>query len=86
MYFSFLKVFYIVFLLIFSYLLLCEFAYYDESLDSSVKPKETNYSTKIMKKIESNVIHRPHIIEYFLNFWVFTFILEELRQVSNINK
>ena len=75
--------FYMTFLLIFSYMLLCDFTYYnkenasDDSNDS-IKP----YNSSIKSSNNSNKeVAGPKFLEIVIIIWVFSFFIEEIKQV-----
>ena len=88
--------FYTIFLIIFSYMLLCEFKYYGEEISFS---NETLNSTDISEKNNSTeyligkfyfthgaityekMVQMPTFIEYLIIFWIISFFAEELNQV-----
>jgi hypothetical protein len=96
-----LKVFFILFLLLFSYVLLCEFNFYEipsisklnsSSNESYAYINETINQTSILVNSSSNeivvgqILNKPSILQYLLIFWVFSFFVEELRQVKDKSK
>lgn len=68
--------FYSIFLGLFSYMLLCDFEYYENKTDLFLNITEnyTNYS-----KIEH--LKKPAFSEYLIIFWVLMYLIEEFRQV-----
>jgi hypothetical protein len=69
---------YIIFLLMYSYFLLCDFTYttsmpidYIDNASLSLNQSET---------VMTNEISNPSTIEYLLLLWIISFILEEFRQ------
>ena len=82
--------FYIIFLMMFSYMLLCDFNYYtitkeiiftDEirSFGNSTHAFSMNSTVITQKKV-----HAPNVIEYILVFWIVSFIFEEFNQVNGL--
>jgi hypothetical protein len=92
----FLKVFFILFLLIFSYVLLCEFYFYEivrvQTAADSMNVRSINETTNLTltelgsssTKTLSKKLNQPSVLQYLLIFWVFSFFVEELRQVTFI--
>ena len=92
--------FYIIFLIMFSYLVLCEFSFYEmisveESLmtvnktltniSSSTNTSMSNLNqtfTTTKSIVKQKVVKLPSNIEYMLIFWIFSFTMEEVRQVG----
>ena len=78
-----------IFLIIFSYVMLCKFYYY-ERFDNEDPHQAHNGS--IIQNLTSNILPReeetirivrqPTHLEYLLIYWIFSFITEEARQVS----
>jgi hypothetical protein len=104
--------FYIIFLALFSYMILCEFNYLDISKEvfkkRSIVPINNNSllifssnSSIIINEKDSNnsandvyettqirtksTITVPSWIEYLLIYWIFAFVTEEARQVSQLD-
>jgi hypothetical protein len=89
--------FYTVFLLLFSYMLLCEMNYYKEEDDpSNNQQQQTNRThfdlsnSNINNSSDDDIfkwftikdeVKRPSYVEYILLYWIFTFIVEEMSQV-----
>ena len=82
--------FYTAFLLIFSYVMLCDLSYYDTEnektfLGNSTFDENTNVTfIRIQNEtyFEKNIVKNPSSLEYLLIFWVFSFICEEFSQVN----
>lgn len=85
-----------LFLLLFSYMILCEFTYYENVLievpinmiNSSFINNSSNLSAPlpqipITEKQMVKEIKKPSFIEYVLIYWMFAFMAEEARQVSS---
>ena len=75
-----------IFLIIFSYMMLCKFYYY-ERIDEDFMQSHNgsiflNTSTQHMTEKEIRIVRMPTYIEYLLIYWIFSFIFEEARQVS----
>ena len=71
------KTFYIIFLALFSYVMLCEFKYYVEnSKNHTTNFNETSSAIQQNKKS----ISKPNTLEYILMIWIFSFIIEEIQQ------
>ena len=80
--------FYTVFLFLFSYMLLCDYGYYETIYEevvvanlteieyASVNSDESSSKTKARK-----IVKNPSVIEIVLVFWIFSFLFEELIQV-----
>ena len=79
--------FYCVFLLLFSYLLLCDYSYYHtyEEMQVSDTDNITNQNATNVEdySIRQKIIKNPSIFEYIIAFWVFSFLVDELYQVKN---
>jgi hypothetical protein len=87
-------VFYTTFLLLFSYIILCDLTYYqvtdnEKSSNESNTLNETlnNFTgmTKSDEYFEQKIIKAPSSLEYLLAFWIFSFICEEFSQVCILN-
>ena len=87
-------IFYGIFLIIFSYMLLCDFNYakiiyeeYSYSEENSTLPYQTKiYNTNTSsllrnRRIKQKIVQDPSFIEYLVIFWVFAFFFEEVNQV-----
>jgi hypothetical protein len=76
--------FFITFLVLFSYMILCKFNFYDtEEIRSpyfSLNRSTTN-STNYKIETEYSMIAAPNFLEYLILFWVVSIIIEEIRQV-----
>lgn len=84
-------IFNLLFLILFSYTVLCEFTYYETVIQytdltsnstSSLKSLLVANSTKTFSYVHVKQIKAPSWIEYLLIYWMFAFMLEELRQVN----
>ena len=85
---------YIFSLVLFSYVLLCEFNYYgyeSEEIKSTTIQNDENSTISLLNFTEESKemstmkkIIGPSIAEWILMFWVFSFIFDELFQVMNI--
>jgi hypothetical protein len=88
--------FYLVFLLLFSYMLLCDFNYYDQELSKTttatslpnvtlISNNFTNYTRKRLLlntfTVNPHVSH-PSSLEWLLLLWIITYIIDEIRQVE----
>ena len=75
--------FYVVFLILFSYTLLCEFNFYEEGFVINANySREINFT--LVDNEEPQKIRRillPSLAEIFLIFWIFTFIIGEIFEV-----
>lgn len=87
--------FFSLFLLLFSYMILCEFTYYEnvlievpiDTINSSIFSNSSNLSSALpqIQTTEKQLIKeikKPSFIEYLLIYWMFAFMAEEARQVS----
>ena len=84
-------IFYATFLLMFSYMLLCDFNYYklvdedafynqeNSTLDSVASFNKSQEFISALK-----VVQLPSFIEYLVTFWIISFFFEELNQVTLI--
>ena len=86
--FTYDAIFYIIFLALFSYMILCEFDYYISEDNKSNDTIESNNSSNFnysnqTTKITEKIVKTPSYIEYLLIFWVIAFIIEEIRQVCS---
>jgi hypothetical protein len=87
--FTYDAIFYIIFLTLFSYMILCEFEYFiseNQSLNDLVeKSNVVNVSiyneSNSLPNFSNKNVKMPSSIEYLLIFWVLAFIIEEIRQV-----
>ena len=80
-----------VFILLFSYMILCEFTYTETAKELiEINKNATNLndlsqiitiSNRTYSYIQVNRLKSPSWIEYLLVYWMFTFMMEELRQV-----
>ena len=79
--------FYTIFLLLFSYMLLCDLNYYAISSEEEiVTTNGTLNTTANMGNSTYNIkkqVQGPSSVEYILIFWIIMFIGEELSQVSS---
>jgi hypothetical protein len=90
--FTYDAIFYLIFLALFSYMILCEFDYSimeNQHLNDSIESLYSNNSSIYNKNSNSlpNIkkqVKMPSSIEYLLIFWVLAFIIEEIRQVNYI--
>ena len=86
--------FYTIFLLIFSYMILCDFKYYGEeiSFSNETSPNVTvgtnsteeaifTHSNSLSAIKINKVVQGPAPIEYLMVFWIISFLLEEINQV-----
>jgi hypothetical protein len=90
MYLILFKIAFLLFLILYSYFLLCNFSfrykdeYYQNLLDNyqSVNnlSNETSFRTDF-ESLKTSIIRKPSIIEYVLIFWTLSLIVEEIRQV-----
>ncbi len=86
--------FFVFFLVLFSYVLLCEFNYYgyeSEEIKSTTIQNDENSTISLLNFTEESKemstmkkIIGPSIAEWILMFWVFSFIFDELFQVMNV--
>ena len=89
----FFKFFYFIFLLMFSYLMLCEFRLFiikPENLENGELTINTNISfnfTKNISKLTESNLHvvYPHWLEYLICFWIFSLACQEIYQVRKYN-
>ena len=83
----------LLFLVLFSYTLLCEFCYYTpSSMKNNVHDQHSNISTTTannastigdqMRRNGATIVY-PSFMEYVLIFWIFTLSVDEIYQVSN---
>ena len=74
--------FYILFLTLFSYTVLCELQFNTQVYVKETSNNESN-STRFLpsKFVARTVVKSPSICEYLLIYWIFSFIMEEFRQV-----
>ncbi len=89
LFFASTQVSYFVFLVFFSYMLLCDFKY-AEYVDVTIPPSNsslnstdntTDLSENIGTRVKMLKVVQPSWLQYLLVFWVFTILCEELRQV-----
>ncbi len=77
--------FYVIFLMLFSYMVLCELSYYETKLVvDTVFNKSSAYNNTEKRMVEKTVLKAPSFIEYLLIFWIFSFMMEEARQVRKL--
>jgi hypothetical protein len=71
-----------LFLFLFSYLLLCDFTYLETvtKLINNSSSNDTNSTEMIEVSVTQN--KKPDWLEYLLLFWVISFLVEEIRQVN----
>lgn len=63
-------------------MVLCELSYYKTEMGTIASNDSlVDNSTEKKKLIGKTVLKEPSFIEYFLIFWVFSFMMEEARQV-----
>ena len=79
-------IFNLVFLILFSYMILCEFTYYEklnEYVELNSKLNATSFipNNRTYNYISINKVKTPSWIEYLLVYWMFAFMMEECRQV-----
>jgi len=81
--------FYTAFLLIFSYMLLCDYSYkknvydkYEYDDENQIYSNSTNLRDKSNTKVPRKEVKYPSAIEYLVFVWIFAFFLEELIQVQ----
>ena len=77
---------FLIFLGLFSYLLLCEFKFYKKETIFVIEMLNGSNETNTTRIIPSLKIANPHYLEYILLFWIFTFSLEEFRQFVSSNE
>ena len=88
--------FYTIFLLLFSYMLLCDLTYFDDFSEDSIEThnhsnNSISYNDSFIRKqfatfdysSDDKIIKKPSVLEFFLIFWIISFIFEEFAQVSN---
>jgi len=84
-------IFYTVFLIIFSYMLLCEYSYHLNDEDVNLMDRNlthfeefyTNMTTNLTNTFNNGkTVRLPSFIEYLLAFWVFSFLIDEIYQVK----
>ncbi len=93
------KVFYLIFLSIFSYVVLVDLHYYDpnqpadesnstEALISNWTTSSVDYnftySSFVKPSDKMRVLRKPSFLEHVISFWVVSLIIEEIRQVSRL--
>lgn len=79
---SFFKAAYLAFLMLFSYYMLCEYSFYDtKNWSESLEIDQSHYNLSGISK-EERPVKNPIFMTYLLIFWVFSLIMEEVRQVS----
>lgn len=85
--------FYIIFLLLFSYMILCDFNYYvpsyefDELEFKNTGPNVYNSSDEALIDTSFTAkkeVQSPYAIEYVLIFWIVTYTCEEFNQVLKL--
>ena len=75
--------FYVIFLILFSYTLLCEFNFYEEGFVIN-ENYSRDFNSTLIDIEEPQKIRRillPALSEIFLIFWIFTFIIGEIFEV-----
>lgn len=70
--------FYSIFLALFSFMLLCEFEYYQKKPQTNTRFESTKNSTNY---INEKLAKDPSYSEYVIIFWWVMYVIEELRQV-----
>jgi hypothetical protein len=73
--------FYTAFLLLFSYVMLCDLSYYDTENEEMLLGNSTFLRIQNETYLEKNNVKNPSSLEYLLIFWIFSFICEEFSQV-----
>ena len=74
--------FYTAFLLLFSYVMLCDLSYYDTENEKTFLGNSTFDENTNVTYFEKNIVKNPSSLEYLLIFWIFSFICEEFSQVN----
>ena len=80
-------IFYATFLLIFSYMLLCDFNYYklvEERLFLEENTTANFSQSQEGPLITVRAVQTPTFIEYLVTFWIISFFFEELNQVRTL--
>lgn len=83
-------IFYFLFLVLFSYVILCEFNYTGmvaetQLINKTFLDNSTSFYHNISSKLEPIMVKKvigPSIAEWLLMFWVFSFIFDEVHQVN----
>lgn len=78
--------FYIIFLSLFSYMMLCDFNY-EENGEESTLTNPINFTNESISKnnnegLNWKSVKNPNITEYIITFWIISFVIEEFRQVN----
>ncbi len=73
--------FYTAFLLLFSYVMLCDLSYYDTKNEETFLRNSSFIRIQNETYFEKNIVKNPSSLEYLLIFWIFSFICEEFSQV-----
>ena len=83
-------IFYTIFLLLFSYLLLCDFNYYSVIFEEAPRSANDSFISLITNRTNETldnlvdfkkVINWPSVLECIIIFWIYSFLLEEINQV-----
>ena len=83
-------IFYTIFLLLFSYLLLCDFNYYSVIFEEAPRSTNDSFISLITNRTNETldnlvdfkkVINWPSVLECIIIFWIYSFLLEEINQV-----
>lgn len=86
-------IFNLVFIILFSYMILCEFTYIENvreyiEIKNVTKNSDLNeiitISNRTYSYITVNKLKSPSFIEYLLVYWMFAFMMEEFRQVNKL--
>jgi len=82
--------FYTVFLFLFSYMLLCDYGYYETIYEevavanlTEIEYASLNSDEPNAKMLARKIVKNPSVIEILLVFWIFSFLFEELIQVCS---
>ena len=74
-------IFFHIFLILFSYMLLCEFQFEPPKKEINISSNLTYNNSNGYQEVD-NTRNFPQFIEFLLLFWIFTYIIDELRQVN----
>lgn len=77
--------FYILFLCLFSYTVLCELTFYTKVQVEERSYNESNRTRYLPSTVSKTIVKTPSVYEYLLIYWIFSFIMEEFRQVFEFN-
>ena len=78
--------FYLLFLMLYSYIMLCKFNYYDDNMESRITNATNRSDSGVGRNIggPERILAGPSCSEYILILWIMFYTIDEFHQVNYI--